>query len=449
MFGFRNLLLLGLLCAQCCTGRTTANDKKKLNAESRGEDLPWLLLTGIGNLRDSIEVKPGKDYALYKLQGTDPSLIARAMGMDFHWIKTVSLNEFRRNFPEGLLLAPLDSLNGLLKPLVVNGHSFFEKPESWPYMEKGEKRFEFSGKVTLLSITGVTAITRNTGFAADAYGVDFLTKNLKPWFTKSDWLHMSNEVSFTPDCQYPKGGTRFCSKEAHFQALLDLGCDIVELTGNHNRDYGNAAFNQTYEWYLKHGIRPFGGGRNEAEASAPLLITLKDSTHVAFVGFNELCPLGECAAGSSPGACRYDAEKAKRMLAEARKKAGNGLVICSVQFGEVDSYAPSSTQAAICKDLTAWGADLVYGSQAHQIQQIAVENGKPVYYGLGNFLFDQTHRTDVRQAFFLQNYIYKGKLVATLPVYTFMAANRQPSIATGNEMLEMKKSILADSLLTR
>jgi poly-gamma-glutamate capsule biosynthesis protein CapA/YwtB (metallophosphatase superfamily) len=84
---------------------------------------------------------------------------------------------------------------------------------------------------------------------------------------------------------------------------------------------------------------------------------------------------------------------------------------------------------------------MIYGSQAHQIQQVVFYKNKPIYYGLGNFLFDQIHRIGVRQAFFLQNYFYRGKLIATKPVFTFMAATRQPSIATEAQEWAMKKLV--------
>jgi poly-gamma-glutamate capsule biosynthesis protein CapA/YwtB (metallophosphatase superfamily) len=451
MISFRKWALLPSLFAWCCAGKipstTPINSVNKIKLES---DRPWFLLTGMGNFKDSIVTIPGKVYPLYKLHNTDPSLIVRKLGIDFKWIKDVTMDEFRRNFPEGLLVAPIDSLNGMLKPLIVNGTSFFENPEKWVLTEKGDSTFPYNKKVTLLSITGVTALTRNTGFAADAYGVDFLTKNIKPYFAKSDWLHMSNEVSFVENCIYPRGGTRFCSKKDHFKVFEDLGCDIVELTGNHNKDYGSVAFNETYQWYLNQGIKPFGGGRSAQEANTPLVITLKDSTKVGFIGFNEVCPLGECADNETmPGANRYSHEKAKEIIQKMKSELKVDFVICSVQFGEVDSYAPSLTQNPICHDLVEFGADYVYGSQAHQIQQVELFKNKPIYYGLGNFLFDQTHRIGVRQAFFLQNYFYEGKLIATIPVYTFMAENRQPTIASYEEALAMKKVVWIDSLLTR
>lgn len=441
------MALLQLLCSSvlltisACSPKSRQVSTNPLQPVAR-QDRPWLLVTPFTNFRDSVssaELANGGVF-LYQLKGTSDRLPAEWLGQ-FKPFREVSLTQFLSATPQGYMLVPIDSMNGLLKTVVVDSFDFFQQPAKWPFYEKGKDRFDFSKHVSLVSITGVTAITRAMGIAADQQGVDFLTQNLKPWFAHSDVMHISNEVSFTPDCTYPRGGTKFCSKQEHFRAVTDLGCDIVELTGNHNRDHGNDAFIKTYEWYLQQGIRPFGGGRNEAEANTPLVVTLKDSTRIGFIGFNELCPLGECADAANPGANRYDSAKARAVIQRMKNELKCQFVIASVQFGEIDAYTPSESQPGICHLLIDAGADMVYGSQAHQIQQVEFYRSKPVYYGLGNFLFDQVHRIGVRQAFFLQNYFYRGKLIATVPVFTFMAASRQPSIAAENEEWEMKKLV--------
>lgn len=433
------LLPLLLIGTQCCIAKVPAEQKaKKLPAFEK----PWLVVTPFRNFQDTVSKKSlsqGGVY-LYHLRGTEQSWPAKWLGQA-KFFKSVSLSEFLSASPEGYMLVPLDSLNGSLKVVILDTLNYFSNPGSWPLKEPGQQPFPFQKAVSLVSITGVTAITRASGIAADNQGIDFLTQNLKPYFTQTDLMHISNEVSFTADCTYPRGGTKFCTKKEHFRAITDLGCDVVELTGNHNRDHGSNAFISTYQWYLDQGIVPFGGGRNEEEANTPAVFTLKDSTRIGFIGFNELCPLGECASGSTPGANRYDREKARSVIRKMREELHCDIIVASVQFGEIDSYAPSETQPVICRDLVDFGADYVYGSQAHQIQQFEWYKGKPVYYGLGNFLFDQVHRIGVRQAFFLQNYFYKGRLIATVPVFTFMSADRQPAIASEAEEWVMKSVV--------
>jgi poly-gamma-glutamate capsule biosynthesis protein CapA/YwtB (metallophosphatase superfamily) len=346
-----------------------------------------------------------------------------------------------------LFITDIDHLLPEMRVLCIDNIDFFDDPGNYPLSISKETAKQKRDSITFMIISGVTAITRAEGTAADVSGIDFLTKNLKPYFEKADYVHISNEVSFCKNCQYT-AGMQFCTKEEHFKALLDLHCNIVELTGNHNRDYGDAAFRETYKWYKDHNIKTFGGGDNPKEANTPLVITLKDSTKIGFIGFNELCPNGECAdVAGECGANRYDSSKAATVIEKMKDELKCNFIIASVQFSEWDYNFPHEPQKKICNDLLKMGADMVYGSQAHQAQQITFINHKPVFYGLGNLLFDQIHRISVRQAFFLQLYFYKGKLIQSRPVLTFMQLNRQQHIASAEEAIEIRKAIFNNSIL--
>lgn len=359
-----------------------------------------------------------------------------------------TLDDFFLKAKNSILITDLDHLKNTYKALSVDGVNFFENPDQYKLV-LGDKIF-FKRLITKYTMTGVTAITRAAGRVADKEGIDFLTKNLKPYFQSSDFVHISNEVSFKDSCEYVPGTTRFCTKEVHFKALTDLNCNIVELTGNHNRDYGDKAFRKTFQWYKDHNIKTFGGGLTPEEANEPLVLTMKDGKRLGLIGFNEACPLGECAKKvNEVGANYYEREKARVVIRKMQKELKVDFIIASVQFTEWDKNEPHAAQLRISHELIDFGADLVYGSQAHQIQQVEFYKGKPIFHGLGNFLFDQIHRIGVRQAFFLNHYFYDGKLVQTIPVYTFMKDNRQQSIATKEEREAMEKAIFVDSMLYR
>jgi poly-gamma-glutamate capsule biosynthesis protein CapA/YwtB (metallophosphatase superfamily) len=346
-----------------------------------------------------------------------------------------------------LFITDINHLLPEMRVLSVHNIDFFSDAENYPLSISKEKAKQKKDSITSMIISGVTAITRGAGSVADLNGIDFLTNNLVPYFEKADYVHISNEVSFCKNCQYTTG-MMFCTKEEHFKALLDLHCNIVELTGNHNLDYGDAAYRETLKWYSDHNIKTFGGGDNPEEANTPLVISLKDSTRIGFIGFNEYCPNGECA--DYPGECganRYDSVKAAAVISKMKNELKCNFVIASVQFGECDFSSPHYSQKKICDQLLKMGADMVYGSQAHQAQEVAFINHKPIFYGLGNLLFDQIHRIAVRQAFFLKLYFYKGKLIQAQPVFTFMQLNRQQHIANAEEAKEIRKVIFKKELI--
>jgi hypothetical protein len=61
-------------------------------------------------------------------------------------------------------------------------------------------------------------------------------------------------------------------------------------------------------------MRTFGGGSDETDASTPIFLDLNGGGAIGMVGFNELCPLNECAIGKKPGANRFEIAKARRVI---------------------------------------------------------------------------------------------------------------------------------------
>ena len=343
-----------------------------------------------------------------------------------------------------IVVTDLDHVTDQQKALTVDGVSFFADPAHYALAAK----LDWRPHVTHFILTGVTAMTRATGAACDEHGVDWLTSNLRAAFAGADYVHVSNEVSIKADCAYVTKNTyQFCSKEREFQALLDLKVNIVELTGNHNRDFGDEPFKTTYAWYQQHDIKTFGAGLDPDGANQPIYVPLADGKKLGIIGFNESCPLHECAKKPGEvGANAYDENKAIADI-ERMHKDGADFVIVTVQFREWDNAQPTPSQTQISHAMIDHGADLVYGSQAHQLQYVEFYQGKPIFHGIGNLLFDQVHRVGVRQAFFLHHYFWHGRLVQSVPVFTFMAADRQPTLATPDEAAEMKKIIFQDDLL--
>ncbi|HAI75571.1 MAG TPA: hypothetical protein DCM08_04930 [Microscillaceae bacterium] len=358
-----------------------------------------------------------------------------------------TLQAFQPLAKKNLLVTTLDGLDMRFRTVKIGQIDFFENPQAYPLWMASSEDFDASRDLSTFILTGVTAITRATGNTADARGAMYLVEKVKPYFQQADWVHISNEVSFKPNCVF-EATTRFCSKEDHFEVFKALRANIIELTGNHNRDFGDKYYLETLTWYQTNKMQTFGGGKDPEAAQTPLLITLRDGKKVAFVGFNEKCPLAECAKKpNEPGANPYDATRAKQIIEKLRQQDKVAFIIVSVQFGESDAYSPTASQEKICKNLVEFGADLVYGSQAHQVQQVEFYKGKVILYGLGNFIFDQTHKVGVRQGYFLQNYFYKGKIVQSVPVYTFIDDTHRPDIATAAQAQAIRKAIYLDRLL--
>ncbi len=372
---------------------------------------------------------------------------------------------------DSYLITDLENLNSRYRAMSIDGVNFFEDTEDYTLTlnffanfnnENAEDFFDdlvlprdsiFNEQdLTKVTLTGVTAITRLTGLSADNNGTEFISEDVKPEFQTSDFVHVSNETSFSEDCTYSSTGTtNFCTKLRDFEILKDLNVNIVELTGNHNLDIGKGAYLSTLDLYAQNNMKTFGGGVTPEEAEKPLIISTNQGNEIAFIGFNESCPLLECAIGDNePGANIYGSEgeeKAKEAISNLRASNPDIFIVATVQFRENDSYNPSSTQKSISRELIDLGSDMVMGSQAHVIQKVEFYSGKPIYYGLGNFLFDQIQGVGYRQGMFLHNYFYNGRLVQTLPVFTYISNDRRPTLATESQAQDIVDIIYEEDLI--
>lgn len=431
------LFLLSVSCKQ------HTNQQFQISSNTSVSDsIPLIILKSYLNRQESIAYK---DITLLLKTGKllYTSDIKEELQSIFHIeLKAPSSLSHISTKEQHFIITTIDSVDSRFLSVSVDSINFFEQYNRYPlWIKKNGQTCNPNKQITSYIHTGVTAITRGTGAYLEKHGIETYLSYIKPYFIKPELVHISNEVSIDDSCLYNGMKLSFATKSKHLEIVKHLRASIVELTGNHNLDAGIPAYYKTLQWYKANNIAYFGGGSTVQEAAKPLILKLKDSSKIAWIGFNERCPLGECA-GIRPGANRYSDEKARNVIDSLKNKAHVNYIIACVQFSEVDSYAPHASQKTICKKLIDYGADVVIGSQAHIVQEIGIYKGKNIFYGTGNFLFDQTYKKGVRQAYFLKCYFYKGKIIQFHPMYTFMNAKKQPALAN-----DIEKSAIQDSIL--
>ena len=193
-------------------------------------------------------------------------------------------------------------------------------------------------------------------------------------------------------------------------ALAWAGFDVMSVATNHIKDCGamkswcDFAMFDTLENMRRVGIQPAGAGADLNEALSPVVITL-NGVRFGFVslGDSKLSPT-VFADDDNPGIAFLDEENMRRAIAKARKVAD--VVIALPHWGSEDNLLPNWWQREQAQYTVQAGADLVVGNHTHVIQafQTLVDPSRsqevPVFYGLGNFVFDQGLR-DHRQSLIL------------------------------------------------
>ena len=320
----------------------------------------------------------------------------------------------------------------------------------------GESKSIEKGSIAKINMSGVVAIARDLARKIDSISDNaYPARDLGGFLADADLTHISNEVSFVDGC---KGytGMVFCSKPVYVETLKASGVDIVELTGNHNNDYGAKNNKSTIEKYIELGWDYFGGGLNKEDASKILYKDVKGNK-LAFMGYNwynTMYGSYALAGESSAGANSYSVEKLERDIKVAKEKGA--LVIVTFQFQECYSYPSSDVIYPICyKPLNSpdqkkvfrqaidLGADIVVGTQAHQPQTYELYKEGIIFYGLGNLYFDQDEWIGTRQGIILSLFVQDSNLVQVKITPTIMDSNLIPRVAEkadSNLLLNLLKS---------
>ncbi len=297
-----------------------------------------------------------------------------------------------------------------------------------------------AGKMTIVAMTGVTALVRATAYEMEKNGITYPSQDIREWLLNADITHISNEVPFAEDCPYPnpvQAEVRFCSRDAYIQLLEDVGTDVVELTGDHFQDWGTQAMFHTLDMYRERGWPYYGGGLNLADGRKALLME-NNGNRIAFIGCNEKGGSFAQASETDPGAAVCDMDW---MAGEISRLKGDGyLVIATFQHHEYYTYLAQPDQQRDFRQMAEAGAVVVSGSQAHQPQGMEFINGSFIHYGLGNLFFDQYGLCEAcRQGLIDHHVFYRGRYISTelLPIeFVDYARSRPMTDAESNRLFQ-------------
>ena len=181
---------------------------------------------------------------------------------------------------------------------------------------------------------------------------------------------------------YKCGPNLKCSKEA-VEAVKYVGFTGVTLANNHILDYGADGLRRTVKCCRDQRLDVVGAGEN-----------LKDAKEILYLekGGNTLAVINCCehefsiATNTEAGANPLDPVRQFHQIQEAKAYADHVLVI--VHGGHEHFQLPSPRMVETYHFFIDVGADAVVNHHQHCYSGYETYNGKPIFYGLGNFCFD-------------------------------------------------------------
>lgn len=156
----------------------------------------------------------------------------------------------------------------------------------------------------------------------------------------------------------------FCGASENAQILVDGSVEFVTLGNNHTMDFGQTGLENTKATLDSYGIA-YG------EPNGSYVYRRDDGVTIGLYSAKWLATQSEVVSGVSALAQREDID----------------IVICLMHWGNEGSYRLTENQRLLGQAAIDAGADIVYGSHPHVLQQIDEYNGGYIVNSLGNWVF--------------------------------------------------------------
>lgn len=236
---------------------------------------------------------------------------------------------------------------------------------------------------------------------------------------------------------YHEHGTTFTGNPALLPGLKNAGFDWVSMGNNHVGDGGPKGILQSMGYLDKLGIRHGGAGANPAAAHKPSILNV-GGVKVAMLGYDTIAGVYN-ATNSKAGSARMTAAWVRRDVKAARA-AGAQVVIVYPHWGVENTTGPTAVQTALGHAAIDAGADLVIGNHPHWAGSMEVYKGRPIWYALGNFAFDQTWSEPTMEGITLELTFSGTKLVQAWMhphlVLDFAQPNLMDPLGSGKVVLD-------------
>lgn len=342
-----------------------------------------------------------------------------------------------------VLLIPLSAVTPSHRILTVQGISIFDTSHEWPLTFQLPVSVEDSitpDMVHELVFGGTVVLSRGVAERIEKYGDVFY-----PWaeiastLKAADYAFLNFKGAITSDCVYDGYTLTFCGKPGYLKGMADAGVDGVSVSGNHIGDYGQKGMAETIQFLDEYSFAHTGLGNNYESAVKPVIATL-GTTSIGILAYNNVPGTSPCATNDVRWSitCLSDQETVRRDIEALSQEVD--IVVMYPNWGPEYVHTPHATaQVEWGRFFVEAGADIVLGDQAHWVQTMELYQDAPIYYGLGNIVFDQMWSDKTTEGLLIKVYVANGKILTTEPIATKIYDYAQPKIETGT----MRDTILS------
>lgn len=274
---------------------------------------------------------------------------------------------------------------------------------------------------------GDVMLGRNVEREIVAHGIEYPFSNLHDFLAKYTYVVGNFEASMPHVHQpTPSMGFQFSITKDIAESLKSHGFTHMTLANNHAYDFGREGYAHAHEVLEASGLSVGG---------SPDQITLHDVLFIDAQGLRiALIPI--YAVFATP-----DHQALKEAFTYAA--SSSDVQIAFIHWGTEYISKNNARQEHLAQEVIDLGADAVIGHHPHVIENISVYHRVPIFYSLGNFIFDQYWNMQVKTGLTI-GVERKGEQIQ-YSLQPFFSERSNPKPLEGEEKTLVLKDLAATS----
>ncbi len=236
-------------------------------------------------------------------------------------------------------------------------------------------------------------------------------KEINHILLQNDFNLANLESPIIKDCPRGETGTfTFCG-DSRFLPHLSKNKFILNLANNHIFNYGINGFSQTKNYLNDYQISYFYSHLEDTE----FLKKEINGINFGFLGFDFI---------TNP---KLKPETIINLIKKYDYQVD--WLIVSLHWGNEYLPSPEQWRIDLAHQLVDAGADIIHGHHPHVLQLKEVYLQKPIYYSLGNFVFDQNWSSETSKSEIIKLTVTNTKIINQEIIPLIIKYNSQPQLA--------------------
>lgn len=232
----------------------------------------------------------------------------------------------------------------------------------------------------------------------------------------SDWLKQNDinlanlEGPIVTNCPTSVSNTMIFCGDPKFLPALKENKFAFNLANNHILNYGQNGLSQTKDYLDNYSINYVYSHHSETEFKKISI----NNISLGLMGFD------------LTGGHRINKDNIISLVKKYNSEVD--WLIISLHWGDEYKSNPSTTNVDFAHQLIDNGVDIIAGHHPHVYQAVEIYKDKPIYYSLGNFIFDQNWSKATSESKIIKIKLTKNQILETKETRIMIKSNSQPNL---------------------